>query len=115
MSFKFEVGQEVIRIDLVTGAPWGATVIITHRTVLVLPGHNICEKRYVFKDSGYSCEFPESALKAIDAVPIERQPSLGRPQSQQQSSEGTTGRIVRSGGFTPKPKKLSWWSWLFND
>jgi hypothetical protein len=56
MSFKFEVGQEVIWVDSTTGKPHGLPVVITHRNVLALPAHKLCEKRYMFKEGGYTHE-----------------------------------------------------------
>lgn len=57
MSFKFEVGQEVVRVDSTTGVSWGAPVVIAYRNVQCLAAHGICENRYMFKEDGYAHDY----------------------------------------------------------
>lgn len=125
MSFKFAVGQEVVRVDSVTGKPWGLPVTILHRNILVLPAHKIfCEKRYAFKEGGYCYEFPENALASfckICSKPILDKEESCRPYENKVEThlECYRNLFPERLRLLSKPAdifiKTSWWSWLFHD
>jgi nicotinic acid phosphoribosyltransferase len=68
---RFQPGQQVVRVDSVTGRTWGDPVTIISARREILPAHGIDENRYTFHDRGL-CEFPESALTEYGPPPKPR-------------------------------------------
>ena len=104
-NFRFEVGQEVLRIDLHgSGKTWGKPVVITNRKILNLPAHKISENRYTFTEGQFEYEYPEYALTKDDLSDPNEHLVLYKKKQM----------IIRN-QFLKKKSKLSWFNWLFTE